>query len=140
MQPLSSFCEKTFLSLRIFNDELIPERITQDLGIEPSDSHRKGEVRVSKAGKRYAAFPSGLWLLCTEKSVESTDLSDHLDFIFKQISGKSIFFKKYRTLGFNIDLFVFWQCATFHGGPFINYVHAALLAKYKINLNFDIFS
>ncbi len=67
--------DESSISLRFFGDDLIPDELTQLLGVEPSVSYRKGDVF---RGKRYdRIYDVGSWRLHTERS--DIDLQDQIN-------------------------------------------------------------
>lgn len=56
----------TVTALRIHGDDVVPDEITRLLGTEPTKSHAKGDRNIGKAGREYAPWKSGIWLVSTE--------------------------------------------------------------------------
>ena len=66
------------ISLRIFGDDLDPSFITQQLGIAPTESGRKGEPNESSRRGAMSLWETGAWVF--RLSVRSdTELGDALD-------------------------------------------------------------
>jgi hypothetical protein len=66
------------ISLRIFGDDLDPSFITQQLGIAPTESGRKGEPNESSRRGAMSLWETGAWVY--RLSVRSdTELGDALD-------------------------------------------------------------
>jgi hypothetical protein len=76
---------KTYATLRITGDKLVPDDVTRLLRTVPTLAYAKGE--------RYAAGPrspalmgrTGVWYFCTDGLVASTRLADHLAFLLRQV-------------------------------------------------------
>src|SRR4051812_37580950 len=63
-------CAETYATLRVFSDELTPEAISAAIGVEPTDSFRKGEPFSPRVQR---PRPQHGWLLCTKGLVQSKD-------------------------------------------------------------------
>lgn len=75
--------EKCSATLRFFGPTLDPQTVTALLGHNPSYAHLPGERR-NRVGK---PIPHGMWLLTSEKQVESTDPEDHMNWLLDQVEG-----------------------------------------------------
>src|SRR5271167_1690781 len=77
---------RTFVTLRISGDELIPSEITDILRLIPTEAHAKNETYLSgtRAGTRVAR--TGLWYFATDKLVASQRLLEHLLFLTAALS------------------------------------------------------
>lgn len=79
----------THASFLILRDDLEPEQLTEQLGLEPSFACRRGEplVRPTSPRKRSSApiLPSwtGAWELASIPAVESNELQQHLDWLLE---------------------------------------------------------
>ncbi len=54
--------DRTALSLTIYCGDIDPDQITKQLGVEPTETHRKGERRK----QRYRAYTQSAWFLSLE--------------------------------------------------------------------------
>lgn len=81
---------KTFATLRIVGDELNPDQITKFLRIRPTQAYAKGQRYTSGPKSANILGRTGVWYLSTDKIVASSDLNDHLDYLFKalQLGGR----------------------------------------------------
>lgn len=72
-------------ALRIYGDDLIPDEITNALGVSPTDSHTKGEIiPIGKSGR--TRIPKiGIWLLRASPR-EPADLSAQVHEILGQLT------------------------------------------------------
>jgi hypothetical protein len=70
----------TFATLNFSGDALEPQKVTDILGVEPTNGYRKGEVYLRSRG-REAHGRTGLWHLRTMRCVNSTNLADYLRYI-----------------------------------------------------------
>jgi hypothetical protein len=51
---------KSVATLRVFGDDLIPESVSAILGAIPTDSYRKGDVKLLRSGKELI-YKTGMW-------------------------------------------------------------------------------
>jgi hypothetical protein len=72
----------TFASIRFRGDRLEPKRVTEILHAEPNTAYRKGEVYKRDGRGHVARGRTGVWLLSSEGRVQSSDLNDHLRYLF----------------------------------------------------------
>jgi hypothetical protein len=62
---------KSVATLRVFGDDLIPESVSALLGATPTDSYRKGEVKLLRSGKELI-YKTGMWRLgCQTESLRT---------------------------------------------------------------------
>lgn len=69
-----------FASLRFAGDGLDPSRITAILDIIPTLAYRKGEIFKRSRGHEVRGR-TNLWLLSSKSRVQSSELSDHLEYL-----------------------------------------------------------
>jgi Domain of unknown function (DUF4279)/SEC-C motif len=62
VRPRMPRITKSVATLRVFGDELIPELVSALLGATPTDSYRKGEVKLLRGGKELI-HKTGMWRL-----------------------------------------------------------------------------
>jgi hypothetical protein len=58
---------KVIVSLYLIGDDLDPSKITNELGIAPTESRRKGETRTAPVTGRQYVNKTGLWCLMVDK-------------------------------------------------------------------------
>jgi len=124
-------CERTNASLRIINDNLDPEAISRQLGIQPTWAWRKGELR----GARKIPSRVGIWGLSTE-FMQSRDIRRHLDWLIEQLVGKEEYLKQLQKQGYRMDVFCYWV-SNGQGGPTVSPKNMRGLANLGIELGFD---
>jgi Domain of unknown function (DUF4279) len=71
---------RTFASLRFRGDRLVPERVTEILGVAPILAYRQGEV-FKRSRDHNARGRKGVWVLSSEGRVPSRDLDAHLRYL-----------------------------------------------------------
>src|SRR5215831_1989537 len=69
--------ERTFATLRVAGDNLVPDQVTKLLGIEPTLPYAKGE----HYGRRHLKGRTGVWLLSTDGVVKRNSLKDHVGWL-----------------------------------------------------------
>ncbi len=74
---------KTFATFRVAGDDLVPSEVTEILKVAPTRAYGKGETYVGKNTKRAVKYKTGIWLLSTDKIIESPSLLDHLRFLLQ---------------------------------------------------------
>ena len=79
--------ESLMVSLYVYGDGLQPEVISSSLGVVPTRSHRKGELKKSK-GDKLVAMKTGMWELRSRRN--SLILSEHIADIFSNIEKQAI--------------------------------------------------
>jgi len=128
-----SSCSRTYATLCIYHDDLVPSQITKLLGVEPSCSQQKGDVR-----RKGQLAPIGGWFLKTKDVIDSRDLRYHIDALLQELGPKQNSLKLLREQGYDIRLSCFWESATGNGGPLLDYQLMSVLGELSIDLHFDI--
>jgi hypothetical protein len=56
--------DETVVSLCIYGDDLVPEKVSEALGVIPAHAHRKGELMKSRSphAPRTVAYKTGVWI------------------------------------------------------------------------------
>lgn len=76
------------ISLYIYGDTLEPEFLSNELGLQPIRSHRKGYIREAPSGKIFTA-KTGFWEFSTCAYISSMEVNDHLEFLIENINKTS---------------------------------------------------
>ena len=98
--------EKCSATLRFFGPTLDHRTVTALLGQNPSYAHLPGERR-NRVGK---PIPNGMWLLTSEKQVESTDPEDHMSWLLDQVEGNALSLLPYlQSIGAEKDVSCYWE-------------------------------
>ena len=71
-------CSTTYATLRIIG--LSPDEVTLRLGVSPTDSFARGDVRHA------ARMRHDGWFLSSKEAVDSKDVRRHLDWILDQLA------------------------------------------------------
>lgn len=129
-------CHETFVTLRIYSDQLSPEEITSILKTNPSDSVTKGDVFGVKTKK--IRNHNG-WFLTSEGFIESKDCRRHFDFLADKIVSFQQNLKELEQRGCEIDLSCYWSSENGQGGPTLSPKQLKKLAELELEIWFDIY-
>jgi hypothetical protein len=124
-------CSETYATLRIIG--LKPDEVTRDLGLRPTDSCVRGDVRHA------APVRHDGWFLRSKDAVDSKDVRRHLDWILDQIATQRDALSVLVDRGAKIDITCYWVSAHGHGGPIISFVQSKKLADLEIDVSFDVY-
>jgi hypothetical protein len=75
------------LSLRFWGEQLNPQTVSDNLGLKPSYSYKKGHTKQLSSGKTTAPKELGIWVF--EKQV-MTSFEDELDILLNKIKCKNL--------------------------------------------------
>ena len=73
------------VALRFFGDDLEPDEITAVLGIQPTESHRRGDIRRTRSGRAIGEWREGAWLY-KEKSDDVESIEEALASFVQKLS------------------------------------------------------
>jgi hypothetical protein len=127
-------CAKTYATLAITHMD--PSTITERLGIEPTDSQRKGEL-IRPDSTRIAHFDG--WFLSTKGLVESRDSRRHIDSILDRPDGKSAEIHRLQSGGCEMGVWCYWLSARGQGGPTMSPRQMRRLGELNLELWFDLY-
>ena len=80
--------EHAFVTFRIAGDALIPDELTDLLGIRPSRAYAKGQSYTGTGGRPLKGR-TGVWFLSSDGKVESDRLSEHINWIWVSLDQRS---------------------------------------------------
>lgn len=129
-------CLKTYATLRIYHDALIPDSVSQRLGIEPTESQVKGQI-LDSTGRLRARI--GGWFLSTLDTIESKDSRAHIDGLLDRLEGKGEVLQLMRAEGYSIDISCYWLSASGHGGPLLSPGTMARAVRLGLDIWFDVY-
>jgi hypothetical protein len=129
-------CTRTFASLLIHGDALVPDDVTSALGLEPTRSHTKGQL-ISNG--RPEVRKGGFWGLSTRDSVTSRDLRRHLDWLLDIFEPRADTLSAFRESGFTCAVSCFWEGPN-TGGPTFSPSQAGRLAALDLEFDVDFYS
>ena len=131
-------CERTLAKLRIYGDKLDPGSITAVLGIEPTDSQSKGEIKKNSRGVGREAKIAG-WFLSSEGHVQSKDVRKHLDWLLaKLLPVKDKLHAIQETEDLVMGVTCVWWSVGGDGGPTLWPEQMSLLAELNLECGFEV--
>ena len=131
-------CSKAYAGLRIYHDDLDPDRVTGLLGIEPSQTQVRGQVLTRSTGRPFTP-PIGGWFLSTKGVIVSKDIRRHVDWILDRLAGKDQVLRSLQAEGNRMDVFCYWLSASGHGGPILSPAIMRRLGELELEIGFDIY-
>jgi|SoiMetStandDraft_5_1073268.scaffolds.fasta_scaffold88539_1 uncharacterized protein DUF4279 len=118
------------VELRVWDDDLDPDVITRETGLQPCQTRRRG----LKRGERIDS--EGLWAFDGGYSQDWDSLSDGLSFLLDRLRGYEEFFQRYAA---KYD--VVWWCghfqSAFDGGPTLSHELLERLTFFGASLFID---
>ena len=123
-----------FATLRLYHDSLDPDEITQRLGINPTDSHRRGELH----GPRAQAWKQTLWSLTSQDQPIPRDLEPHIAWVLDKIEPARAQLTMLMEAGVEANMFCFLSCYGM-GGPTLSPNVMGRLAALQLPLGLDIY-
>jgi hypothetical protein len=127
-------CVKTCSTLRILSDDVLPEQITEVLGIQPTKAFRKGEPH---SGGKLLRKMNG-WFYSTKNLSTSRDSRRHLDMILNALNCKEQQIKNLQARGCRTDITSYWvSCG--QGGPWLMPAQMLRLGTLNIDIWWDIY-
>jgi len=130
-------CSEAYATLRMYSRDQLPEVVTSTLQIEPTHTQKIGDRYESSNTVRVKKVNG--WFLCSESSVSSFDLTNHLSYLLDRLGGKEDDLHSLIKQGWRADISCLWDSAYGHGGPTIKPELMARLAKLGVELWFDIY-
>ena len=133
-------CSETYAKLLIYGDEDTSiSYISQNLNIEPSEAHDKGEVLVNSLGRSREAKTT-MWCLSSEGAVLSKDLRHHINWIVDKLNQNELGFRRVCSReGVKSSLNCVWYSENGHGGPALWPEQMKALASLGLECSFDIY-
>jgi hypothetical protein len=138
--PDNANCERTHATLRVVHADLDPEMITQSVGIAPDAAHKRGEMRLSKSGKKYP-YPRGIWNVST-RGWSSRNLEAHIVRLLERVEPSADRIRNVLRTNpeYRFEIMCFWMSATGQGGPSLSPDTLSRIAALGATLDFDIYS
>lgn len=124
-------CSTTYATLRIIG--LSPDEVTSRLGLSPTDTFVRGDVRHA------APMRHDGWFLSSKAAVDSKDARRHLDWILDQLCTQRAALRALVEQGAKIDITCYWVSARGHGGPIISATQSKKLAELEVDVSFDVY-
>jgi len=127
-------CLRTYSTLRVFSDNILPEEITKVLQIEPTEAFRKGDSHAQGKLQRKA---SG-WFYSTKHLCDSKDTRRHLDMILAALEGRLEAVRALHLRGCKIDVSSYWRSVG-QGGPCLTPEQMLKLGAFDISVWWDVY-
>jgi hypothetical protein len=128
-------CAETYSTLRIFSDDLPPEEVAATLGIQATESFRKGDVH--SRGKLLRKDNG--WFYSTKQFSDSRDFRRHLDKILDALDGRIGAVKTLQSKGCKIEITTYWASSSGQGGPWLMPDQMLKLGTLGISIWWDIY-
>jgi hypothetical protein len=110
--------KETHVMFRLTADSIVPDEVTQDIGMTPSRAFAKGEhyeIRGTR-GQR----PIGHWSLNSGGAIESTSTQKHANYILEQLEPRAEAIEKYLTdPDVHVSVVFWWETSDGHGGFYL---------------------
>lgn len=126
-------CTRTYATLRIFSPDLVPDVISEKLGIAPTECEQLDPKSKYKHRREF-----NYWALSTKEKLESANNIEHLHFILERLFNKSSALDSLRNLGCSTDIFCFWVSSG-QGGPCLDVEMMNELVKYGLDICWDMY-
>jgi hypothetical protein len=124
-----------YASLILRSKELDPQEITGQIGVNPSSSFKKGDLR--REGK---VWPHGFWELNSSEYVKSDDISVHIEWIMDKIyPSETKLISILDKLGIEGEISCFWVPDGNHAVVNLNRDLLSKIASLGVNLEFDLY-
>ena len=81
----ASHIKQVRVGFSISGQSLIPERVTEAIGIQPDHSAHRGDAKRNYHGQIIGTHSESYWVLSTENKVESKDINDHLRYLLSRL-------------------------------------------------------
>lgn len=127
-------CSETFVTLRIYHEEIMPEAVSRRLNIEPDKMVVKGS-RISK--KRIAQLNG--WFLTSKEKLDSKDCRRHFDWLIHKLTGRGEEISMLSQEGFECYVSCFWVSSSGNGGPSLSPPQMLGLANLGLGVSWDIY-
>jgi hypothetical protein len=134
--PDDEHTSMAFASLVLRGKYLIPQEVTNSIGIIPTKSFKRGDIR-----KGSTTWPHGYWELTSKESVQSSDLSKHLEWLAEVLEPtKKELIKILNQEGINAEISCFWILPSSHESLSISSEMVRRMAFLGVKINVEIYS
>jgi Domain of unknown function (DUF4279) len=131
-------CEETYATLCLYRDDLNPETVTRELGLQPTDTQTCNKARTSGTETEVLATGNG-WFLESRDFVQSRDLRRHVDWVLDQVEPQAKALKRLKEGNYKAVISCFWVSAHWHGGPMLCPAQVSRLAALGLEVWFDFY-
>lgn len=131
-------CARTYATFCVFHDALAPDAVSEELGIEPTRTQKRGAVDDPQAQDPFI-YTTGGWFLSSEGAVESRDARRHIDWLLDRLEPGHRTLQKLQKAGCRMEISCYWLSSSGNGGPTLSPHQMARLADLGIEIGFDIY-
>ena len=132
-------CDKTFVTLRVYSDSLVPGEISDRLGLIASDSFTKGTPTNPTSKTPVIAKFHG-WFLSSEDAIDSPDAREHVDWLLNHLLPCADALRSLLNEECRIDVSCYWRSKSGHGGPTLSKRQLEGLALLGVDFWYDFYS
>jgi hypothetical protein len=119
-------------ALRVMDAPGLHDEITRKTGIEPSHSHKKGEVRTPKG-----TWENSIWMLESPLGWKE-EMSAHLNWLWQQVAPHVAYLKDLKASGVKLDVFCGFRTDTDTGGFSIQPGALAIITELEIPIEVSV--
>jgi hypothetical protein len=130
-------CKDTYVTLRIFSDTLSPREISDLLKVEPTSSHKKGDVKTNHPLATKPNHETNGWFYSTKGRSSSRDCRRHLNMLIDGVIRCHEALAQLRQIGCDMDVTIFYSYT--QGGPTISPAQMSALATADLDVWWDLY-
>jgi hypothetical protein len=109
-------CAETHASFRLGGDGLIAAEVNRRLGLTPDFVSERGDK--DRSGRKTRTQRTGVWLISSQRELDTTSLEQHLLFLLGKIEPVSEALREViEQQQLEADFFCYWASSAGHGGP-----------------------
>jgi uncharacterized protein DUF4279 len=131
-------CARTYVMFFIRRGDLDPDAVSRQMGIEPSETQRRGDP-LDAGTRRPVIFDFGAWFLRSREFIGSRDALRHLDWLLDQLEPRGGILAALRAEGCEMGVLCYWLSAQGEGGPTLSPGSMGRLAALGLELGFGIY-
>jgi hypothetical protein len=133
--PENEYTSIAFASLVLRGKDLVPQEVINAIGIIPTKSFKRGDIR-----KGNKTWPHGYWELTSKESVQSSDLSMHLEWLAEQLEpSKTELLRIVGQEGIDAEISCFWILPTSHESLSLSSELILRIAYLGLKISVDIY-
>lgn len=133
--PKNENTPRIYATFILRGKELDPQVVTEQLGIIPSRSFKRGDKRTEQ--KRW---PHGFWGLTSDERIHSTDLASHIEWVTNQLEPvRQRLLELMDVKNIDAEISCFWILPTSHDGLSLSSELLERIASLGLKLNLDIY-
>ena len=125
-------CSRTYATLCIYHDDVLPEEISSHLRLTPDRTIRRGQ------SLRLGVAPRNGWIYGTLERVDSKDLGYHIHWLASEFRDKRQLLFELKHNGCEMRIMCFWASAFGNGGPVLDHQLLVELSEIPVDVHFDV--